>query len=285
MLQLRSASRACLRAFLLASAVMLSGITSAHASNTVTLNFNNPGVTPSHSVLTNTNGVQTAGQFNWTWQGQSGGTPLGTTNSAVATFCIELTQTISPGSTYTYRIEANIATLPLPGGGMGAQKATQLQALANAYKTGALTSILSPVASIQQAVIQAAIWETVKETPSNALSGTTGDFRIQSNSSPLDPVKAAFDTALANVLGLLNTSSFITANTGANQQWFALGLTSDGGVPGNQQDQIVFVTASEFGGNGGVIVPVPAGLVMAGMGVVCLGGFNFLRRRKTIAVA
>jgi hypothetical protein len=28
-------------------------------------------------------------------------------------------------------------------------------------------------------------------------------------------------------------------------------------------------------------VPVPAGVVMAGMGIVCLGGFTYVRRRRT----
>lgn len=286
MLLLRSASRACLRAFLLASvAVITIGISSSYASNFVTMTFT--GQSQTYVVNTSSNGPETAGKFNWTFNSQSGGTLIGAANGPVTTFCIELSQTIGY-SQYTYRIEPNISTLPLPGGGIGS-KANAIQALANFYALGTnaafttqmLTGItggdIAFVNARVGAVLQAVIWELSKEN--------SGTFATNGGTFSYPGLSGAIDTAVTNILNWLNNVSNIAANTGASQQYFALGLTSDQGIPGNQQDQIVFVTASEFGGNGGVFVPVPAGLVMAGMGVVCLGGFNFLRRRKTIAVA
>lgn len=263
MLLLRSASRACLRAFLLASVVLVASVSQTFAG-TVELTFVNvtPGQIVGNPVTT---GNTQAGIFNWNKTGNTTGivgAPF-TGTGTLQTYCINLGQTLQTTDTYTIVTGlAGLALLPTPAPSnpMGELAAKRLSILANELQAGkAFAGIVG-----DHVAIQSAIWNI---TRGNFINDITG-------------LNATQQANVATILSTLSVSVAASYNYGAATR-FAIGLDAfEGG-----QDQIIFVSASEFGGNGGVVVPVPAGVVMAGMGIVCLGGLNFIRRRKTIVVA
>ncbi len=259
----RGISARSLRVFLLSGLVVLAGFSQAKA-DTVTLDFVN--VNPSAGVSYTTNGGTnwtgtTAGLFNW--NRTAGISYLDATPGTVDTFCIELNQYTGGGVVYT--VTAALNTLPLPGGGMGAAKAQQIQTLVNAWKTGALAGSVG--FAVVETMMQATIWNLLNESD---FSTTSGNFRVSNDGGAA--ADTTFESNVNSVLGYVsaNWSSYNPSTA----LWFAVGLTS-----GGNQDQITIVDRPTFIQN----LPVPAGVVMAGMGIVCLGGVSFLRRRKVVA--
>lgn len=234
------------RAFLLASMVLMGGFSTSYAE-TVKLKFDNPPT--QWDGVTSTGG--SAGRYNWDVVSKSGA--LATTlfpASRAWTFCIEQNQYISGGVTYEYTISPTLSGLPNPPGGpITAAIEKKLQALAN------LMSQVQFYIDYTSVIVQQTVWALV--------GGGSGP------NATLNGQIAAMETYLSNPLNTATTKFFGLANgTGPNGEI--------------AQDQIILGTV-EGGGFGGSIVPVPTGVVMAGMGIVCLGGFNLLRRRKTVA--
>jgi hypothetical protein len=249
--------------------IFFGGATSTQAS-TVKLDFVNVtiggstfsgnNVKYSKNSGTSTTGVK-AGQYNWTIDTGGDSNLFGPVGSAVKTFCIDLSQTAVSNTLYT--ITADISNLPVPvGPPMGPAKAQKIAYLAHKTFTAAYA----------HDQLQAAIWNIVYETSAaaNAYKTNDGVFRVNASnqSSPLSGATAfaiAVNSILADVE--LNYAAFNLAN--ADQ--YVLGLKSYSG-----QDQIVFVTEPQWLTE----APVPAGLALAGMGMMCLGAVQLIRRRK-----
>jgi hypothetical protein len=225
------------------TAVAMSAATSF--AGTIVAKFNS--VTPSlgvNYVSPAGNAGTTAGVFNWN---RTGGTQTGTPaiGSNFASFCIELTQNISPGGTYTMDV-IPLAHAPVPGvppiGGMGAAKAKDLKRLWASYFH------LAALSNVNAAAFQVSVWEIVYETAAQydvntANAGTRGAFYITNQSAVRN---------LANSwLGNLGTAE---ANLAAMSH-------------PSFQDQLV-------------LIPAPPA-VLAGLGLLGVGVANKLRNRRS----
>lgn len=309
MLRLSSATKASLKAILLASAVLMWG-TFVRAAD-VTLKFANT-VSPAVNVKHNANNSNTptigvaAGTMNWTWQSSSssnlfkgawkGGATFAdanTLNSPIKTFCIELdSATIANNGTYKFTVQHDLSGLPSPGnhtwgpGAMGPDKAAQIQALVDGLFKGLIAGVsinsATPTASVEGA-LQAAIWHIINEQTANNFNATTGTFKIIGNTGSASG-NTAFNNLVASMLSYISSINASNWNN-ANQRYFAVGLSIGGTNSVEKQDQIVILNRDGFTASGGTIVPVPAGVLMAGMGVICLGGLDFFRRRKVAIIA
>lgn len=134
-----------------------------------------------------------AGSMNWTRDNVSPGTYAGLQGN-FSTFCIEVTQYVAFGGTYTYDVTAT-PNAPTPDINfnlpMGNAKAALLSELFGRYRNG-LSS------ASDYGAFQMSVWEIVYENPDNGLNVETGLFRIQG---------AATEQALANSwLGTLDGS-------------------------------------------------------------------------------
>jgi hypothetical protein len=186
------------------------------------------------------------GLVNWT------GSPTNAPalRGAFTTFCLELTQDISPGSTYVYNLVA-LESAPKPGsaatggaGGMGAAKGTEIRQLWTAFH-GSIGSD-----GAKAAAFQLAIWKIESDwgTGAAATDFTKGNFQASGNTSA---------TTLASTW-LTN----LTLNTYAPDQSL-MALSS-----GSYQDQLVSVP-----------VPLPPGFVLGSSGLVVLLGYVYLMSR------
>jgi len=244
----RGMSARGLRAFLLVAAFQLVALnTNVNASSLGT-------------VIVGNGSQPDGGRFNWT---RSGGT-----NSFIPTnfnsFCVD-EQGASAG---TYTIQDTIVGLPIPGSGAGtpitASNVGRIIKLVTNYIDGAsptltnLRALTTGSLTWQQANIafQAALWQLMGVSNGLNHAGASGAVR--------DYADAMFADANSSYSGF-------TENSGPFK---VLGMTREGG-----QDQIIIMDRPSFL----QVVPVPTGVVMAGMGIVCLGGVNFLRRRKVVA--
>lgn len=265
-------SRKCIQAIVATIAFL---ITSHCYADTVTVNFTN--VTGSTSVKYSKDSGSTwqpggstyvqAGQYNWTRTAGVSYLDVVGQPGKLQTFCIELSQSVASGTTYT--VTTTLVGLPIPGGSgiaqIDAAKEKQIQTLVNAYKTGALAAVKGATAATVD-VIQATLWNIINETVANDWSVSTGAFQTKDSSASSTwegYVNAALDYVRTN-WGSYNS---------ANASYFAVGLTS-----GTGQDQITIVSSGTY--HSIPPVPAPAGLLLAGVGIGCLGGFGFLRRHK-----
>jgi hypothetical protein len=143
------------------------------------------GVSPGQGVSFSTNGGgsfmnTTAGVFNWTQTGGDYDMPGPT--SSFMTFCIEVTQYISPGSSYTYNI-VPIETAPNTAP-MGVATAGMLSELFGRYYTTGFSAT-------QAAAMQVAIWEIVNDAD---LSVTSGSFRIGTSAGFVTTAQGMLDS-------------------------------------------------------------------------------------------
>jgi hypothetical protein len=196
-----------------------------------------------------------AGQYNWT---RTGGTaPSPAVN--FSTFCIELTQFMEVGQTYTFNI-TELADAPIPGGsgagtgfGMGSAKADLLQKLWGGYYNASFNLN-------QSLAFQVAVWEIIYSDNLATLDVTSGHFRVTDTVS-------SYATLANSWLGSLGTLA------GPFPVLKALSSAA-------YQDQMFF-----FGEGGEVPTPVPlpaplwAGLVL--MGVVGIRRHLFTRTRQS----
>ena len=120
-------------------------------------------------------GSTTAGKFAWTvTTGGTYGSHTFGTGATFFTFCTELTQFISPGTTYTYDL-VSPSTLPTPPGGipgftMGSFRAGLLaEFFQNNFKTATTGTTL------QAAAFQMGVWEIVYQDDTAAAGDGTFD--------------------------------------------------------------------------------------------------------------
>lgn len=150
-------------------AIVLTAATANAATLDVTLN----NVSPSQTFGYSTNGGSSykstkAGVFNWT---RTGGSHVGDPVGNFRSFCVELTQNISPGSSYTYDVVA-VEDAPNDGfaSGMGTAKAALLSELWGRF--------YSPLFDADQAAaFQVSVWEIVYD---GGVDLAAGSFQAQS---------------------------------------------------------------------------------------------------------
>jgi hypothetical protein len=255
--QIFSASSKAFRAFLLAGAILLGGALSpARADLALTATFTGVAspeqVTYSQNSGANWN-TSTAGRYTWTGTGPA----IAVIGSPFSTYCIEVGQNISNGQTVNYMLTGNVPALPrLTGGPMGVNKANQLGTLSNGLALGVL-------GFFTQAQMQTAVWHIVFEQTANDFNVNTGTFQVNESVSFRNGVNSLLSYVAANWASYDPMSSSTQGNV--------LGITND-----SSQDQILFVNHDQYLH----LVPAPAGVVLAGLGVAGLGGFSLLRRRK-----
>jgi hypothetical protein len=193
------------------------------------------------------------GVVNWTLISNNSSLPFA---SHFTTFCIELTQDISPGNPYTYTL-TDLANAPKPGtsqtgngNGMGATKATEISELWAKYYSSIGTS------GTNAAAFQLAIWKIEYDWNNLPAQGTdfftSGNFQASGNA----PVTQLATTWL----------TYLEQHPNLPQAVGLVALTSPG-----SQDQVTQV------------LPAPPGLCLAGAGALCLGGFVWFRRRVAFA--
>ncbi|MGD9663402.1 MAG: hypothetical protein AB7U63_19315 [Porticoccaceae bacterium] len=168
-------------------------------------------------------------------------------NNSILAWCIELTQSISAGSSYNY------TTTDLTSAPSWAGRLQEL--IAQNYQT-----VLSAANSITSAAMQLAIWEVVYEPATSALDLSNGNFRADA------PRFNGRDSTLAKNMAqgwLDNLSS--SADTG---KYKIVMLTN-----GSAQDLVTVLPT-----------PIPAAALLFGS-ALGLGGLLQRRRRATPAVA
>jgi hypothetical protein len=239
------------QAFLAVTAVAAAISGSAQATTwTMTLN----SVTPAQSVGVNYNGARafnaanagtygnlTAGQLNWT----------GPYGKSYITYCTQLPERISFGQTITYT-EVAVSGVPdsLPGE-MGTVKAALVRDLY--YRNYA--TVIASANSALHAAFQAAIWEITHEN----LTGATATLAAGQLDLDIGAMQLSGANQNASVYSLADAMLANLGVGGFKNYIGLLGLTHP-----TAQDQLV-------------VVPVPAPLVLAGIGLL---GVGVLRRRS-----
>jgi len=156
------------------------------------------GITYSKDGGTNYHGT-TAGTFNWTRTG--GDYAGGGAEGSYGTYCIELSQYISYGSTYDFVVR-DPEDSPQPGSGMGEVRANYLAELFGTYYSDQFNTT-------QATAFQTAVWEI---THDDGLDLNNGDFRVTNAGSYFDQAQ----TWLAGLTGQGATASLIVmSNDGA----------------------------------------------------------------------
>lgn len=223
--------------------------------------------------------VSSAGKYTFT---QTGGSPTlptyGTYSGGprVETFCISLATTILDPGWYT--LTDDITNLPTPNGPMGLLTARRIAVLVNeVVAVGGSLSAYNDAGTPGNgwASVQGAIWKLIN--PAAVLPGGLNIADVNNLISSATSILAGFGDDLAayyagnTILSDLHIHGLDAYQLNSNgSKNYSLG-----------QDQIYWDTNPNFI----IQVPVPAGIVMAGMGVICLGGFNLYRRRKMFVAA
>ncbi|MBL8823268.1 MAG: hypothetical protein JNJ77_11815 [Planctomycetia bacterium] len=225
--------------------------------------------------------VGTAGKYTFT---QIGGSPTLPTygnyggSGRVETFCISLATTILDPGWYT--TTDDITNLPTPNGPMGLLTARRISVLVNEVLNGNKFGTGDDYNDAGTptngwASVQGAIWRLI-----NPLANIPGGLAV----SDVNNLISGATTILA---GYGNDLAAYYAGTGYLNNYYIHGLdayklNSNGSKNYRLgQDQIYWDTNPNFI----IQVPVPAGVVLAGMGMICLGGFNLYRRRKIVIAA
>lgn len=243
-----------MKSVMTASIIALVCLAGSASAATVTSTFNSvgPRVDMNFSVTdpSATSGGTQAGLFNWTG---TAGNPAGLQGHYRA-FCIELTQHVGAGTTYTYQTAA-LETAPQPTTSvtpMGTAKASAIRELFGRFYSPSFGfDINGPgISNEEAAAIQLAVWEIVYETASSSGSGPGAAFGLNFG---LAGGNAVF-SGDAGVLAL--ASGFLAALDGTGPQALDLiALTSD--------------TAQDM------LIPTPSATVLAGLGLAAAG-----RRRR-----
>jgi hypothetical protein len=194
-------------------------------------------------------------------------------NTYVNTFCISPTIGLEGTDTYTLRDDIENMPTNIPAiAAMGSQKATKVAILINeVFGSGSKNSFNnSSNSGAGWAAVQYSIWEIITNTPQGPSTGGL--------STAVDNLLGHVNTlytslAGADALRLYNYFNNI-GNTNPNNKYIH-GLDA----AGNGQDHIYWTSTPNYV----IQVPVPAGVIMAGIGMVCLGGFTYLRRRNLVA--
>ncbi len=150
-----------------------------------------------------------AGVFNWT---RTGGTLSEPAGPAFTAFCIELTQNVSVGGSYTYD-GASLATAPVPGGPyspMGASLASKIARIHNVWMNDAS----GDTAATKAAGAQAAIWETIFDTNDDL---TTGTFHLDGSDAPSAAVSVKANIYLVDQISAAGFPGLFALTSGSNQ--------------------------------------------------------------------
>jgi hypothetical protein len=257
-------------AAVVAAVVFLAGSPRAQA-DTMTLYFDHTNSQTAHITYNGSASTVTPGPYYWK-------DPPSALNANTTTFCVQLDQFISQGSTYTYQ-KTPLASMPTIG---NQTKADYISELFGRYYSTAWNNP-SFTGNTASTAFQLALWELVYDGPVSA-----------SNKGTLDLTKGVFkDTASADASAVSLAQMYLTGGTDLGKTYAALsGDTSQfaknlGGYqlvglteppPSGQsaqpgfQDQLVLLPTSP--------VPAPAGVWLAGLGLVALiGRGRFLRKK------
>ena len=118
----------------------------------------------------------TTGMFTFT---RTGGTQVGGPDGTFDAFCTEPREFVSPGSSYTYDF-SDLSEGATNIGGMGVAKADLIDELFGRY----YPVIGAPIDAEHASAMQIAIWEIVREDPSNGLNVSAGIVVFQNPSDP-----------------------------------------------------------------------------------------------------
>jgi hypothetical protein len=220
--------------------------------------------------LEGVNGYFGGGAFTWT-STNNPGTAVGTGNfgnfGSLVSFCIELNETVSPGSEYRWEVNDR-AFLGGVGDSEGDPPAgdpldIRTAALYEAYVTGLLSTYVPQQNTYtvreQNAALQMAIWYLEDEV-------TTFDAFDATNPLNGNRLAAASQETLADNIAVLAQvywgAAAILANDGYGGRVRVLNMTNLNGT-GNRQDMLI-------------LVPLPQAGALAGLG---LAGLAIRRRR------
>lgn len=223
----------------------------------------------------NYSGIGLAGKYTFN---QTAGPSLPTNSGKVETFCVSSASHLI--NDCWYETTDNISSLPSPNGPMGLLTARRISVLVNEVlnTTGVLSTYNdNNTPTDGWASVQGAIWKLINSSvsiPAGVIATDVNNLVSQATS-----ILAGFSDDLTAYYndrqGLGYTNYYIH---GLN----AFVFNSNGSKNYNSgQDQIYWDNNPNFI----IQVPVPAGVVLAGMGMICLGGFNLYRRRKMVVAA
>lgn len=256
-------------------------VASEGIAGTLDVTFNgvdpNRSLNVSHTGTTAEPSTTQAGVFNWTQNSYKnqfeGGTGQrsweNTSNIAIDSFCLELTQYVATSTVYL--TTENISIAPTPGnpdGPMGTTNAHYLNQLwnnvftandfntqTNLFQFNAGAALSSDDAKNKAAAVQLAIWEIVND---NGLDLTSGAFTGGGNNLTVRNLAQGY-------LDALNLGGYTAS-------WQLVALTSTA-----RQDQVTAVRISSISSVPGIPSPVAAGMGL--IGFVMLG---FRRQREII---
>jgi hypothetical protein len=250
-----------------AAVVFLAGSSRAQA-DTVTLYFDH---ITSQSVQTTFNGnpaTFTPGPYYWK-------NPPSALNANTATFCVQLDQFITLNSTYTFQ-KSSLANMPTIGNQTKADYITEL------YGRYYNTAWNNPgfAGSTASAAFQLALWELIYDgpvSPSNKgnLDLSSGIFKDTAD-APATPLAQKYLTGGGGYVALSGDTSQFAKNLAGYDLIGLTDVTPPSGAQAVQQgiqDQLVLTPKTPG-------VPAPAGVWLAGAGLVALiGRGRFLRRK------
>jgi hypothetical protein len=249
--------------------VLFAGVlafTSAANAASVTAKLTSVDMTSFSVTVVNSSGTYTesggAGKFHWDGSVAGGSNPTGL-NGAFTSFCIDLKDWVSIGSTFTYDL-ADLKSAPILNGagaginaglagGMGATKANVLSLLFGQHYNDVVDAATA-------GAFQAAIWEIVYED----VVPTFTDYDV----TQLDPGSSTFGFKINSPGSVTSTANtWLHSLNSAGPKMSLAAITSS-----TYQDQIV-------------VVPTPTA-VTAGFGLLGTLGLAGLaqRRRKTHAM-
>jgi hypothetical protein len=241
------------------AAVLFSACLSAApvAADTVNLTFDKTTKSAAVSVKVNGTSVTgTPGPYYWHESSPPSGSPY---PNPTTTFCVELTQSISTGNTYTYT-----ATALASQAGVTATEATLIEKLYGAHYDTAWNSS-SFAGSDASTAFQLALWKLVYDQGSN-LSLSSGKFTVTSASSNATNLAQQWLNGLSSV----SNTAFDTNFAGYQLLWLSNSY---------KQDQLTLLPPQTITPppppHG---VPAPAGLVLGLIGAGCLFGRTMRRR-------
>jgi hypothetical protein len=248
---------------------------------TATLSSSDP-LNPATPVNINLGDGTTAGMFVYTpgvvnWTIAPGGNQTGLNiPTNFTSFCIELTQDISPGNSYAYTVNTSdpntgLASAPVsstPGNGMGTAAANALAQLFGQY----YNTMMANGTGVDAAAFQLAIWKIEYDW------GIPGDTSISAGNTSF-----ATGNFLANSSGVGSTNvNNANAAISLAENWLnsiaANPITDTPASVGlyaltnpNYQDQIIEVPPSSL--------PVPSTAYLAGFSILCLFGYRYVSRK------
>lgn len=258
------------------AAGLLAVTSPANAAFTAKFNDLNGSLPGPYSVDVTVSGTSisnktvTAGQFDWKLLGgdTSGLLISGTGSNAVFhTFCIEILQNVSSGTTYTFTPES-WSSLPTSGPNLTTQKVNQLKQLWGALNPNSSTAVASLTAAGYNAgeylaAFQVAVWAIVYGNGSVTYSNNTGSWDNKKDkivSGNFTATVSANSTSVIDLTATWLTTLFGNGYNSYTSNITGFKLTKVGG--GAAQDQIGELIPSGGGGGGPIPAPVPASAIL-----------------------